>query len=459
MTKLTIHSPFDGKELGSATLNTADDVETMLQLALATFKDKSAHLQPYQRIEILEKLAKAIEVKRDIFAMLIATEGGKPLIDAEIEVARAIDGVRIGIREMANLTGKQIPMGLTIASSNRLAFTIKEPIGVVVALSAFNHPLNLIIHQVIPAIAAGCPVIIKPASTTPTCCIKIVKMLKDTGLPEGWCQICICDNEVAEKLATDKRIGFLSFIGSAKVGWMLRSKLAVGVRCSLEHGGVAPVIFDETANVDKYIETLTKGAFYHAGQVCVSVKRIYAHKSIVNELSKKLTTRVEKLVVGDPTDRQTEVGPLITKDDVERVAEWVSEAIALGAGLLIGGKKLSDTTYAPTILLNPPDDAKVSTMEVFGPVLCIYTYEDYNEAIKRANSLDYAFQAAVFTSNLNHAMDIAKKFDATTVMINDHTAFRTDWMPFGGRRASGLGMGGIGYTMQEMVQEKMIVIS
>jgi acyl-CoA reductase-like NAD-dependent aldehyde dehydrogenase len=458
MQYLKLTSPYYNRDLGSIAKNSSEDAEIMLQLAKETFKNRYKWLQKYERIAILEKLALSMENIKEELALLIATEGGKPLVDAEVEVLRAIDGVRIGIRELAHLTGEEIPMGLTKASEKRIAFTTKEPIGIVVALSAFNHPLNLIVHQVIPAVAVGCPVIIKPASKTPKSCIKLVELLHKAGLPEGWAQVCICDNNVAEQLATDRRIGFLSFIGSAKVGWYLRSKLAPGVRCSLEHGGVAPVIFDETADIDKYLEKLVKGAFYHAGQVCVSVKRIYAHKSIAKKLATKLAKRAEKLIVGDPTNRKTEVGPLISSDDVNRVDNWIKEAVEGGAKLLTGGKKLSDTTYAPTVLFNPPEDAKVSTLEIFGPVICIYEYADYLEAIERANSSPYAFQAAVFTNNLDMAMDCAKRLDATAVMINDHTAFRVDWMPFGGRRQSGLGLGGIGYTMQDMVQDKMMVL-
>jgi acyl-CoA reductase-like NAD-dependent aldehyde dehydrogenase len=328
----------------------------------------------------------------------------------------------------------------------------------VFAISAFNHPLNLIVHQIVPAIAVGCPVIVKPASKTPLNCVRLVELIHEAGLPDGWCQVCICDNDVAEILATSDKINFFSFIGSAKVGWQLKSKLADGVRCSLEHGGVAPVIVDSTADIEKTVSSLLKGGFYHAGQVCVSVQRIFVHDSIFDVLAKKLADGAAKLKVGNPENLQTQVGCLISPNEVIRVDEWVKEAVAGGSVLLTGGKKLSDKTYAPTVLLNPADDAKVSNLEIFAPVVCLYNYADYRIAIDKANSLEFAFQAAVFTSNIDMANDCVKRLDASAVMINDHTAFRVDWMPFGGRKASGYGIGGIGYTMHDMVAYKMVVI-
>ncbi len=299
--------------------------------------------------------------------------------------------------------------------------------------------------------------IVKPAQTTPLNCIRFVELVYEAGLSEEWCQYIVCDRNVAEQLVTDTRIHFFTFVGSAKVGWMLRSKLAPGVRCALEHGGVAPVIVDDTASLDTVIPSLLKGGFYHAGQVCVSVQRVFAAESIATDLAQQLAEGAGKLKVGDATKEDTEVGPLILPGEVERVHAWVTEAVDNGAQLLTGGKKLSDTTYAPTVLFNPPMDAKVSTLEIFGPVVCVYPYQDRGEAIDRANGLDMAFQAAVYTNDLAVARDTIKRLDASTVLVNDHTAFRVDWMPFAGRRTSGYGIGGIGYTMHDMVQHKMAV--
>jgi len=253
-------------------------------------------------------------------------------------------------------------------------------------------------------------------------------------------------------------VAFFSFIGSATVGWHLRSKLAAGTRCALEHGGVAPVIVCKDASIKAALPGLMKGAFYHAGQVCVSVQRVFAHASIARELADKMATQAKALVVGDPASDQTEVGPLIRAREVDRVALWVKEAVAGGAKLLCGGDKLDHHCYAPTVLFDPPHDASVSTREVFGPVVCIYPFTELEAAIAEANRLDVAFQASVYSRNIDTALGIANRLDASAVMINDHTAFRVDWMPFAGLKHSGLGVGGIPFAMNDMQIEKMTVI-
>ncbi len=457
---LDVCSPFDGEKIASIPMHQANDAKAMLDKAKVLFKNRDGWLEHHERSNILKKLASSVAKEADAFAILIAKEGGKPLMDARVEVVRAIDGIHLAIKELSHIMrGEEVPMGHTAASVGRKAYTTYEPIGVVVAVSAFNHPLNLIVHQVVPAIAVGCPVIIKPATSTPLNCARFVELVHLAGLPKNWCQICICDNDVSEILVTSDKINFFSFIGSAKVGWWLKSKLAPGVRCALEHGGVAPAIVDKTANLVKTIPSILKGGFYHAGQVCVSTQRVYVHDSIIDNVAKQLVDGAKKLKVGDATKEDTEVGPLILPQEVDRVDEWVQEAVSAGAKLLTGGNKLSDTTYAPTILLNPPTQEKVSTMEIFGPVICLYRYTDIQEAINLANSLEVAFQAAVYTDDIHIANDCIKRLDATTVMVNDHTAFRVDWMPFAGRRRSGYGVGGIGYTMHDMIQPKMAVIA
>ncbi len=451
-------NPFNLEKIGSVAINIWEDVDAMLGVAHDLHRDRDGWLPAYQRIAILKETARLMSDRAEELAMLIASEGGKPLIDARVEVTRAIDGVELCIHEIGHMTGKEIPMDLTAAGSGRLAFTQREPIGVVVAASAFNHPLNLIVHQVAPAVATGCPVIIKPAMDTPLSCKTFVNILHQAGLPRNWCQFVTCQNEVAERMITDPRVGFFSFIGSARIGWMLRSKLAPGTRCALEHGGAAPVIVDETADIDAMIPLLSKGGFYHSGQVCVSVQRVFAPSNNAAEIARKLADAAAALQVGDARDPSVECGPLIRPGEVDRVEEWVNEAIEGGAKLVTGGKRLGPTTYAPTVLLNPPAEARVSTAEIFGPVVCVYSYDRIEQAYEVANSLPFAFQAAVFTNTLSTAMQSVQRLDATAVMVNDHTAFRVDWMPFAGRRRSGYNTGGIGYTMHDMTQDKMAVI-
>ena len=455
---LKVVSPYDQSLIKEIPLVGKVEVEHALATAYELFQDQSKWIPAYERIAILERTAEIMKTRIEELTITAAKEGGKPYNDSKIEVLRAINGVKIAAEHIAQLKGEQIPMGLTKASEGRIAFTSREPIGVVSSISAFNHPLNLIIHQSVTAIAAGCPVIIKPALTTPLSCLAFVEILTEAGLPKGWCQPIICENEAAEQLVTDSRVNYFSFIGSAKVGWFLRSKLSPGTRCALEHGGAAPVIVDKDANISDMLPALTKGGFYHAGQVCVSVQRVFVHESIFNKVAEGLSQLASKLIVGDQMDPTTEVGPLILPREVDRVEQWVNEAIAAGTKLLCGGKRISDTCYQPTVLLNPPMDVKVSTSEIFGPVVCVYSYTDRDKAIEIANSLDVHFQAAVFTENLDIALDCVKKLNATAVMVNDHTAFRVDWMPFGGRDASGIGMGGIQYSMHEMTREKLMVI-
>ncbi|MCH6572833.1 MAG: aldehyde dehydrogenase family protein, partial [Proteobacteria bacterium] len=372
---LTVCSPFDNKAIATVERGGQEAAERAMATAYALYRDRDGWLSPARRIEILKKIADLLHKQREFLATESAREGGKPLPDSLVEIDRAVDGFRSCVDHLRVQAGNCIPMNITPSSANRLAFTIHEPIGVVLAFSAFNHPLNLVAHQIGPAIAAGCPVIIKPAEATPLSCMRIVSIVREAGLPEDWCQALITTGrDVSTAMVTDPRVAFFSFIGSGKVGWMLRSKLAPGTRCALEHGGAAPAIVMADADLEQAVPLLSKGGMYHAGQVCVSVQRIFAHSEIIDKLAKQLAQACGSLRVGDPTLAETEVGPLIREAEVQRVDEWVREAIESGASLLCGGKILSPTTYQPTVLLNPPADVRVSTEEIFGPVVCLYEF-------------------------------------------------------------------------------------
>ena len=456
---LTVSAAFDKKAIATVERGGQEAAEQAMATAHALYRNRDGWLRPDQRIEILKRIADLLHEQREFLATESAREGGKPLPDSLVEIDRAVDSFRSCVDHLRVQSGNCIPMNITPSSANRLAFTIHEPIGVVLAFSAFNHPLNLIAHQIGPAIAAGCPVIVKPAEATPLSCMRIVSITREASLPEGWCQALIpTSREISTAMVADPRIAFFSFIGSSKVGWMLRSKLAPGTRCALEHGGAAPAIVMADANLEQAVPLLSKGGMYHAGQVCVSVQRIFAHSEIIDKLGQQLAKACGNLRVGDPTLAETEVGPLIREAEVQRMDEWVSEAIAGGASLLCGGKSLSATTYQPTVLLNPPADVRVSTQEIFGPVVCLYEFSDVNDAITRANSLPFSFQASVFTQDIDSALRVSHRIDAASVMINDHTAFRVDWMPFAGHKESGYGIGGIPYTLSDMQVEKQIVI-
>ena len=456
---LDVVSPFDGTLIDTVSMHGAKDAEEMIDRSVALFKNRDGWLEHYERIAILEELSELVRSESSDFAKLIASEGGKPLMDSRVEVDRAIDGVKLCLENLRCESGNTIPMDLNTASSHRLAFTRKEPIGVVVAVSAFNHPLNLIVHQVAPAVASGCPVIVKPAEDTPLSCFRFVEILRESGLPDEWCQaLCVSNLDVATKLVTDERVDFFSFIGSARVGWHLRSKLAAGTRCALEHGGAAPVIMTEKADLDDALPLLAKGGFYHAGQVCVSVQRVFAHRDIAQKVAEGLAEIARELRIGDPLLAESEIGPLIRHAEVDRVEAWVEEAIQSGAKLAGGGRRISKSCFECTVLFDPPGDTKVSQHEIFGPVISVYPYDDLQQAIEQANALPFAFQSSVFTQDIDEAIHIGSRLHASAVMINDHTAFRVDWMPFAALKQSGLGTGGIPYTMDDMQIDKMTVL-
>jgi acyl-CoA reductase-like NAD-dependent aldehyde dehydrogenase len=457
-TTLKVFAPYDEHLIKEIPMTSMEEAETLLQKAYTLHQDRSRWLPKFERSRILKSFGKLLSDNMESLALQAAEEGGKPLVDSIIEVNRAVNGVEVALQELAQMGGTEIPMELNEASKNHMAYTMLEPVGVVAAISAFNHPVNLIIHQVVPAVATGCPVIVKPAAATPLSCFSVVDLLYQAGLPKEWCRAIVCDREVTNKIITDRRIRFVTFIGSARVGWKLRNSLAPGAHCALEHGGAAPVIVEPDAKIDSILPGLVKGGYYHAGQVCVSVQRMFVHRKIIGEVKEKMLALVKKLRVGDPLDKETEVGPLIKPGEVDRVDLWVKEAVSEGAELLCGGNKISNTCYEPTLLLNPSQKSKCSTEEIFGPVVCLYGYEHFLDAIEMANQVPFNFQAAIYTESLSTALDCVKRLKAKAVMVNEHTAFRVDWMPFGGAEMSGLGVGGIGYSMRDMCHEKLMVI-
>ncbi|MGA1278668.1 MAG: aldehyde dehydrogenase family protein, partial [Candidatus Kapaibacteriota bacterium] len=401
--ELLVYSPFTREQIDSIPMHDAQDAERMIANAYSAFKDSNQHIPFHERIAILERLIPMMEQSIESLTIMAASEGGKPYLDSKVEVLRAIQGVKSAIDTMRTMHGHEVPMGLTLSSQNRLAMTIHEPIGVVFAISAFNHPLNLIVHQVIPAIAAGAPVIIKPSSSTPRTCLTFIEMIHQAGLPKVWCQALICHSSIAERMVSDARIAFLSFIGSGEIGWKLRSLLAPGMRCALEHGGMAPYIIAEDADVNEYLEKIVKGSMYHSGQVCVSTQHVYVHASQSDTILERLKERVKRFTVGDPLSSESEGGPLIHPKEVSRVHAWVQEAMDQGAEKMCGGEMISETLYAPTVLYNPSKQSHVTKHEVFGPILCVHSYTSLDEAIHRINDSPFGFQASIFTKNTDIA--------------------------------------------------------
>jgi len=456
---LRVTAPYDGELLAELELSNAAHVERCLDTAYRLFRNRDAWLPLPERIGILERTARIMLRERIPLAMTATQEGGKPLLDSEFEVERAIDCVRLCVEILRTESGSVIPMDGTRASAHRLGLTQREPVGVVVAVSAFNHPLNVVVRQAAAAVAAGCPVIVKPSPATPLSCLYLSRIFREAGLPAEWCQVVITDQAgIAEALVTDARVGFLSFVGSPAVGWKLRSRLSPGTRCTLQHGGAAPVILLEDADRKSALDSLVKGSFYHAGQDCVSVQRIFAPRTQAQDFASDLALSALALKLGDPKNSATDVGPLIRPAEAERVHTWVQEAIAGGAERLSGGAPIGRSLYEPTVLFDPPGDAKVSRLEIFGPVVCVYGYDSLEEAVIRANELPFAFQASVYTTDLDLALRVYRRIDASAVMVNDDPTFRIEGMPFAGLRQSGLGEGGVPQLISAMQIEKMLVL-
>jgi acyl-CoA reductase-like NAD-dependent aldehyde dehydrogenase len=400
-----------------------------------------------ERIAILEQILRGMEERKEELVTTAISEGGKPLQDTLVEFDRALMGVRSAIATLMTRAGEMIPMDLNGASSGRMGFTVEEPIGVVLAISAFNHPINNIIHQVIPAIATGCPILVKPAERTPLSCQILVEIFQAAGATG--CEMLTVELPTLQQVIP--HIAYLSFIGSADVGWQVRSQLPAGASCMLEHGGSAPVILLDDVDIDRALPSLVKGAFYHAGQVCVSIQRIFCHASRMEELQQKLCAATEKLVVGDPLSPDTDVGPMIEPDRVDRM-----ETLTKEGKVLCGGKRLSDTCFAPTVMADP--SSRLQEEEIFGPITCLLDYSDLAEAIGQANGPPFTFQGSVYGREMERLMETARQLKGQTVMINQPPTFRVDWMPFGGRELSGQRLGGIPYVMRELSPQKLIIV-
>lgn len=454
-----INSPSDLVPFTKVQFGTAEDAAKILEL-IPLAQEKMKALSSSERMRILKAVAHEIGRNSDHLALLIAREGGKPLKDALIEVARARDTFELCAEECWRLRGETIPMDRTESGKGHLNFTVREPIGPVLAISAFNHPLNNLAHQTGPAIAAGNMVILKPASGTPVTAFILAEMFLKAGLPPECFMVFTATPDHVEKILTSEKIAFVSFIGSAKVGWNMRRLIAPGTRISMEHGGQAPAILREDADLREAIPQLIRGSFYHAGQVCISTQRIFVHRNIFEVFKNEFVLRAKKLKTGTAMDDTVDVGPLIRPEEVQRIRKDIDEAVSKGAMILCGNevKGNAQQFLTPTVLAHVPRDAALMKNEVFGPVVCLNSYEDEEELVNYLNSNPYIFQSCLYTKDIKAALGLSQRISTMTMIVNNHNAFRVDWMPFGGHGQAGLGMGGVRFTLGEMTRIKQTII-
>ncbi len=454
---LEVKNPYDGTLVGTTWLSGAAEFERATVAALGGAAVMKA-LPAYERASILMAASAALTARRDEIARTLAGEAGKPVKDATIEVERAAMTFHVAAEEARRLSGDVIPMDLAPHGKGRIGLTRRVPIGPVAAISPFNFPLNLAAHKIAPAIAAGNPIVLKPATKTPLSALYLAEIVTAAGLPPGAISVLPMDRTTGDRLVTDPRFKLLTFTGSSAVGWGMKSR-AGKKKVILELGGNAGVIVDEHADLTFAARRVATGGFAFAGQSCISVQRVYVHDAVFDEFATRLTALVEALKVGDPMDPATDVGPMIEEAEAGRVDAWVREAVAAGARVLTGGRRLAGAMYAPTILTDVPPDAKVCAEEVFAPLVGLFRVGTFDEAICAVNRSSFGLQAGVFTADLEHALRAFDQIEAGGVIVNDVPTWRIDHMPYGGVKDSGLGREGPRYTIEEMTEPRLLVIN
>ncbi|MBX9879361.1 MAG: aldehyde dehydrogenase family protein [Candidatus Obscuribacterales bacterium] len=456
---IEVKSPFSHESIAS--IGQADEkaINKAIGIAQECFTKTMRSMPAYKRSEILAKTSQLILKNADDLARTISLEGGKPMKDARIEVQRAAGTFAVAGELAMHLDGEQIPMDRSPGNESRLALVLREPLGIIGAITPFNFPLNLVAHKVAPAIAAGNVVVLKPSSQTPISSLKLKALLTEAGLPEEVLQIIPCRGAKGTALVTDPRIAMLTFTGSAQVGWDLRKQIAPGTRIVLELGGNAGVIVHDDADLDSAIKGICRGGYSNAGQSCISVQRVYVQEKVYDKFLKEFSSAVKALKVGDPLDESTDVGPVIDEPSAVKTVEWIKLAEKSGAKIQAGGKIISKNLMEPTVLSDTKPEMNVVCQEIFGPVVTVMKYSTIDEAIAAVNDSRYGLQSAIFTKNIDIAFKAARQIDAGGVIINDPSTFRADHMPYGGRKESGIGLEGVRYAIHELTQPKFICLN
>ena len=449
-----VRSPYSGEVVGRVAKAGAAEARAAVDAAEKAMADP---LPAHKRAEILVKVVAGIARRHDEIAAQIAAEAGKPLKSAKVETSRAMSTYTFAAVEARKLAGEVVPMDAAQAGEGKLAFTLREPIGVVGAISPFNFPLNLVAHKIAPALAAGCAVVLKPAGQTPLSALTLAELEDEAGLPAGWLNVLVGPaSEIGDVLVEDERVKAITFTGSSDVGWGIRER-AARKKVLLELGNATPVIVHDDADVAEAATKLAAHAFSFAGQSCISVQRIYVQKRAYDDFVAGFLPKVDELVVGDPADAETDVGPVIDEGARERILSWIDEARDGGAEVLAGGD-LDGDLIRPTVIANAAPDLKVCREEVFGPVCVVNQYESLDEAIALANGTRYGLQAGIFTTDIRAALRAARSLEFGGVTVNEAPTFRSDQMPYGGVKDSGNTREGPAYSVRELTEQRVVII-
>jgi len=454
---IDVINPYNDALLGVVPEADAELVEKAISSACEAFKVTSK-MPAWQRSKILEKTAEFILRDKEEIAGIIASEAGKSWRYAVNEAERSAETFTFASIEARCEHGEMIPMDASPVSAGRLGFYVREPIGVVGAITPFNFPLNLVAHKVAPAIATGNSIVIKPATKTPLTLLKLAELLEEAGLPSGGINVVIGSGRtVGDRLVKDDRLAMITFTGSPEVGKGIKASSGLK-RVTLELGSNSPTIIDEDANIEKAVPRCVVGSFSNSGQVCISVQRIFVHKSKFDEFIAKFVAATKELLLGDPMDKHSDIGPMIDKGELERAVSWLEEAKNKGAVIECGGNRIGNC-LEPTILTGVTKDMQVVCSEVFAPIVSVVPFNTFDAALDMADDSIYGLQAGVYTNDINKAMKAVKRLDVGGVIINDVPTFRVDHMPYGGNKLSGLGREGIKYAMEEMTNIKLVCLN
>ena len=455
--RLEVDNPADPSTPAGATYTATEaQYEEAVTAAVAAFRETRV-LPIYERSRALREISAGIKDRREELGRILSLEAGKPIRDALTEVDRSVFTFRLAAEEAERMVGEVIPLDLVAASRGRFGVTRRFPIGPVAGISPFNFPLNLAAHKIAPAIAAGCSIVLKPATKDPLTILTVAEIIDAAGLPAGSVSVLPMTRELGDRMVSDPRFKLLTFTGSPTVGWRMKER-AGKKKVVLELGGNAAVIIDKTADVAWAVKRILVGGFSYAGQSCISVQRIFVHETVADAFREQLVEGVKRLKVGDPLDPTTDLGPLVDAPNAVRTQRWVDEAVAAGGEVLVGGKA-NGAFFEPTVLANVPATAQVCSNEAFAPLVVLFTFSDFDEAIAEVNDSAFGLQTGVFTNDLSHAWQAFNELEVGGVVMNDISSYRVDHMPYGGIKDSGLGREGLRWSIEDMTELKLMVVA